>query len=85
MEKKEKYCERIRDLREEADLTQSDVAGVLMVCQHTYSDYESGKTRIPVNSLLLLAENYDVSMDYITGAGDERGKFPKPGKKKKTK
>jgi len=69
MEKKEKYCERIRDLREEEGLTQTEVAGVLMVCQRTYADYESGKTRIPVNSLLILAENYDVSMDYITGAG----------------
>jgi len=82
MEKKEKYCERIRGLREENDLTQTAVAGLLCVGQRTYADYESGKTRIPVNNLLLLAENYDVSMDYISGAGDDRGSFPKPKKKK---
>lgn len=84
MENKEKYCERIRDLREENDLTQTTVAGLLHVGQRTYADYESGKTRIPINTLLLLAQNYDVSVDYISGAGDVRGSYPKP-KQEKTK
>ena len=41
------------------------------------SDYELGKTRIPVDSIILLAEFYNVSMDYICGVSDEKGTFPK--------
>ena len=76
--KKELYCERIRDLREEHDLTQTNVAGLLCVGQRTYADYESGKIRIPINSLLRLAQHYDVSVDYISGACNTRGNYPAP-------
>ncbi len=65
-----KYNERIRDIREDHSLTQQKVADLLHVGQRTYADYESGKTRIPVDSLLILARHYNVSMDYITGASD---------------
>ena len=71
------YYERIRDLREDRDLTQQTVADLLHIGQRTYADYESGKTRIPVDRLLVLARYYNVSMDYITGASDIRRPFPK--------
>ena len=67
------YSERIRSLREDRDLTQTEVANLLKVGQKTYSDYELGKTRIPVDSLIILAKFYDVSMDYICGMSDKQG------------
>ncbi len=72
-----KYTERIRALREDSDMTQTQIAQLLKVGQRTYSDYEMGKTRIPVDSLILLAKQYDVCMDYICGITDIRKPFPK--------
>lgn len=71
-----KYYERIREIREDRSMTQQKVADLLHIGQRTYADYESGKTRIPVDSLLILAKFYDVSMDYITGASNFRSKYP---------
>ena len=71
------YTERIRALREDADKTQAQIAALLQVGQRTYCDYEKGKTRIPVDSLILLAKLYNVSMDYICGISDEKRPFPK--------
>ena len=70
------YTTRIRSLREDCDKSQSDIASLLKVGQKTYSDYELGKTRIPVDSLIALARYYDVSMDYISGVSDARKPFP---------
>ena len=70
------YVERIRILREDNDKTQTQIADILKVGQKTYSDYELGKTRIPVDSLIILAKLYNVSMDYICGVSDSRGRFP---------
>ena len=53
-----RYNERIREIREDNSLTQQKVADLLHVGQRTYADYESGKTRIPVDSLLILARYY---------------------------
>ena len=72
-----KYNERIRDIREDCSLTQQKVDDLLHVGQRTYADYKSGKTRIPVDSLLILARYYNVSMDYITGTSDVETAFPK--------
>ena len=72
-----KYNERIREIREDNSLTQQKIASLLNIGQRTYSDYESGKTRIPVDSLLILAKFYDISMDYISGASNEKSKYPK--------
>lgn len=69
------YLNRIRFLRETKGLNQTQVASILKVGQKTYSDYELGKTRIPVDSLIILAEYYDVSMDYICGVSDKMGGF----------
>lgn len=72
-----KYTERIRALREDKDLTQAEIVRLLKVGQKTYSDYELGKTRIPLESVMILARFYDVSMDYICGTSDEYAAFPK--------
>ncbi len=56
---------RIRDLREDRDLTQSDIANFLNIHQSTYSDYESGKLNLPVEALATLAKFYKTSTDYI--------------------
>ncbi len=72
-----KYNERIREIREDNFLTQQKIADLLHIGQRTYSDYESGKTRIPVDNLLILARFYDVSVDYITGASDIKNSYPK--------
>lgn len=71
-----KYNERIREIREDNNLTQQKVADLLNVGQRTYADYESGKTRIPIDSILILAKFYDVSVDYITGASNVNTPFP---------
>ena len=70
------YPERIRALREDNDKTQAEIAKLLKVGQRTYCDYELGKTRIPVDSLLILAKLYDVRMDYICGLIENRASFP---------
>ena len=72
-----KYNERIREIREDNRITQQTVADLLHIGQRTYADYESGKTRIPVDSLIILAKHYNVSMDYITGASNIKTEYPK--------
>ena len=62
-----RYNERIRELREDNFLTQQKIADLLHIGQRTYADYESGKTRIPVDSLIKLAEYYKTNVDYILG------------------
>ena len=71
-----KYNERIREIREDRSMTQQNVADLLNVGQRTYADYESGKTRIPVDSLMILAKYYNVSMDYISGASNILREYP---------
>lgn len=58
---------RIRDLREDADLYQKDMARLLNCSQQTYSDYECGKVDIPTEVLIRLADHYETSVDYILG------------------
>lgn len=71
------YPNRIRALREDSDQSQAQIAQLLNIGQRTYCDYELGKTRIPVDSLILLAEYYNVSMDYICGLTKDKKEFPK--------
>ena len=70
------YAARIRQLREDHDKTQQQIAELLNVGQKTYSDYELGKTRIPLESVIKLAKLYDVDMNYICGVSDVDRKFP---------
>ena len=62
---------RIRDLREDRDLRQRDVAEFLQCTQVSYSHYELGKRDIPTDVLLRLAEYYGTSTDYLLGLKDE--------------
>lgn len=58
---------RIRDLREDADLFQKDIAKLLHCSQRTYSDYECGKLDIPTEVLIRLADFYNTTTDFILG------------------
>ena len=71
------YAERIRSLREDNDYSQRQIAELIHVGQRTYCDYELGKTRIPVESLIVLARYYDVDMNYICGITKKKTPFPK--------
>lgn len=66
----QKY-QRIRDLREDADLTQKQVGETINVPQRTYAYYESGQRMVPPQVLCALADFYNVSVDYILGRVDE--------------
>ena len=72
-----KYNERIREIREDHYLTQQKVADLLHIGQRTYADYESGKTRIPIDNIIILAKYYNVSLDYITGVSNIKNEYPK--------
>lgn len=61
------YFQRLKDLREDKDLRQEDVAEILGISQTVYSRYERGFQTIPVVHLLKLADYYQVSTDYILG------------------
>ena len=71
------YQIRIRDLREDRDLSQTQVAELLKVHQTTYSDYELGNLNIPVPVLHTLADFYGVSVDYLLGRTDIKTPYPK--------
>lgn len=66
----QKY-QRIRDLREDADLTQKQVGEAINVPQRTYAYYESGQRMVPPQVLCALADFYNVSVDYILGRTDK--------------
>ena len=70
------YKKRIRALREDNDYTQTQIASLLNVGQRTYADYELGKTRIPIDSLIKLARFYNVDMNYISGIRNIKKTFP---------
>lgn len=63
---------RIRNLREDTDMTQTDMAKNLFISQRTYSYYESGGHDIPTEVLVRLADFYDVSVDYLLNRTDKR-------------
>lgn len=66
---------RIRDLREDNDLTQSKVAAYLNITQRAYSRYETGERSIPVEVLSALADYYETSVDYLINRTDEKSKY----------
>lgn len=61
------YFPRLRDLREDADRTQADIAAYLGIQQTVYSRYERGYQTIPLEHLIRLADYYHASLDYLTG------------------
>lgn len=62
-----KYQQRIKDLRNDNDLTQAQIAQVLRTTQTNYSDYERGIHELPISHLITLCKIYNVSADYILG------------------
>lgn len=63
--------ERLRELREDRDLTQKEIAAILHVSQRTYSGYETGSRTIPYHLLAVLADYYHTSVDYLIGRVDK--------------
>jgi len=63
--------QRIRDLRDDADLTQTQMAEILQISQATYSRYENGTLDLPTATLIALADFHNVSVDYLLGRTDE--------------
>ena len=72
---------RLKDLREDKDLKQEDIANLLNISQTNYSKYELGKVNIPINSLKVLASFFNTSVDYILGLTNETKPYPKINKK----
>ena len=68
--------ERIRNLREDSDLTQAELGRQINVPQRTYAYYESGQRMIPPQVLVALAEYYHVSVDYLLEVTDQKTPYP---------
>lgn len=68
---------RIRDLREDRDLTQTDLAKYLKCSQVCYSHYELGKRDIPTEVLIRLGAFYQTSIDYLLGVTDQQKPYPR--------
>lgn len=68
---------RIRDLREDHDLTQQEIAALLMCDQSLYSKYERQERALPLELAIKLADHYKVSLDYLVGRTAEKKLYPK--------
>lgn len=69
--------QRIRDLREDMDLTQTEIANILNISQRTYSRYENDERAIPIEILSKLADFHNTSIDYLIGRTDEKRAYPR--------
>lgn len=76
------YIKRLKDLREDHDLTQEEVSKLLNITRPQYSLYETGKRDIPVDLLRILAKFYNTSLDYIVGETDIFERYPEIKKRK---
>lgn len=65
------FYQRLRDLREDRDMTQADVARLLGTAREQYNKYELGKQEIPFHHVITLARFYNVTIDYIAGIAQE--------------
>ena len=72
---------RLKDLREDNDFSQEDIATILKITRPQYTLYESGKRNIPIRYLRILARKYKVSIDYLVGDTDIPTRYPKPNSK----
>lgn len=68
---------RLRDLREDRDLTQKDIADILGTTPQYYQKYENGVRPLPIERLVTLAEYYNISADYILGLTNEKKPYPR--------
>lgn len=71
------YYPRLKDLREDKDCTQTDIAELLFITQQQYSLYERGYRDIPTSALIKLADFYNTSVDYISGRTDDSSPIKK--------
>lgn len=69
--------DRLKEIREDRDILQRDVAKFLKIKQQQYSEYEIGKRLIPINYLSELADYYNVSIDYLLSKTDVKKPYPK--------
>ena len=69
--------ERIRNLREDKDYKQDEIAKLLNCTQACYSNYENGRREVPSEVLGMLADFYNVSVDYLMGRTNEKQPYPK--------
>ncbi len=69
--------ERIRNLREDLDLTQTDIANLLSISQRTYSRYENDERAIPIEVLSKLADYHNTSVDYLIGRTNQKKPYPR--------
>ena len=70
------YIIRMRNLREDNDLTQQEIATVLGTSQTMYARYERGANELPIRHLITLVKYYDVTTDYLLGLTNKKSKFP---------
>lgn len=71
------FYQRLRDLREDMDLSQHQISGYLKITRQQYQLYESGKREIPFHLVIELARFYDVTIDYIAGETNKKMKLNK--------
>lgn len=69
--------QKIRDLREDKDLTQTQIAKILNCSKRIYSNYERGEVDIPTQVLIKLAEFHGTSVDFLLGLTDEKRPYPR--------
>ena len=69
--------ERIRNMREDKDITQSNMVAHLNIHQTTYSDYELGNLNIPIPIIIKIADFYNTSIDYLVGRTNIKESYPK--------
>lgn len=66
------YYKRLRDLREDNDLKQREIAELLQTTQQVYSEYEKGIREIPLHKIIILAKHYNVSLNYLANLTNEK-------------
>lgn len=71
------YLKRLKDLREDKDKIQEDISRLLKITRQQYGLYETGKRDIPIDLLVVLAEYYETSIDYITGLTNIKDPYPR--------
>ena len=70
------YLKRLKDLREDNDLTQKQISKILKISRPQYSLYETGKRDIPIDLLRILAKHYNTSIDYIVEDTNVSKRYP---------
>lgn len=65
------YYQRLKDIREDTEKTQSDIAEILNISQQHYSKYEKGERELPMHHFITLARYYNISLDYLAGLTDK--------------